>query len=266
MLDENDLLSGSLLHCLSSSYDSNGILRVNTMNNMYLNQWFDQSSSGGYLKEKELDFYRRSVQEVHGEVWVQMGMASWPLLSFCNGRVLILQADNAENADVCMQPDALAWTHASLDGVLLPHVLSCCSEPDRILAEVFRALKPEGRLILTEFNPHSLWGIGAAFDGKRLPEKKRCLPLPLLKRKAKATGFNIERGRFMGYAPWAKQQGDLSKWAFIESAGNRWWPHAAAVYGLVLVKRTPCITPLPEYDKEAVPQDMVLGVARAAAD
>ena len=69
------------------------------------------------------------------------------------------------------------------------------------MKEVFRILKPEGRLILTGFNPKSLWGLSSWFDGKRLPMKSQCLALAKMKRRIADIGFEMEYGQFMDYLP-----------------------------------------------------------------
>ena len=234
------------------------------MNNLILNQWFDSSLAGGYLKKKELDFYRLSLQELQGETIVQVSMLTWPLLPLCNGKMLILQDSNDKAAHVRMLPECSAWGRETIDVLIFPHILSCSETPDKVLAEAYYALKPQGKLVLTEFNPHSLWGLAKAFDGERLTEKQYCLALPDLKKKAMALGFSVERGRFMGYAPFIKQgQSNIEKWAFMEAAGNRWWPHAAAAYGLVLVKQVVRMMPLLKAEQVEEPNGMVLGIARA---
>ncbi len=52
----------------------------------------------------------------------------------------------------------LPFASQSLDLVVLPHVLEFAHEPHQILREVERVLIPEGQIIVTGFNPASLWG------------------------------------------------------------------------------------------------------------
>jgi hypothetical protein len=49
--------------------------------------------------------------------------------------------------------------------------------------------------------------------------------------------FEIERGRFGRYRPPLGSQRWLSRFGWMESAGDRWWPVFGAVYFLVAVKR-----------------------------
>ena len=55
-------------------------------------------------------------------------------------------------------PAALPFPDASIDLVVLPHTLELCADPHGVLREVERVLVPEGRVVMTLFNPISLWG------------------------------------------------------------------------------------------------------------
>lgn len=59
---------------------------------------------------------------------------------------------------VVQQFDELPFASASIDLVVLPHVLEFAEEPHQILREVERVLIPEGQVIICGFNPVSLWG------------------------------------------------------------------------------------------------------------
>lgn len=44
-------------------------------------------------------------------------------------------------------------------------------------------------------------------------------------------------GRYSAYAPPLRNSAALARWAFMEKAGDRWWPMAGGVYMLQAVKR-----------------------------
>ncbi|MDO5638796.1 MAG: methyltransferase domain-containing protein [Neisseria sp.] len=221
-----------------------------------LTGWFAQTDAGQYVAEREQRFFLNSTNGLCADCVVQGALHDWPL--WPQERVIRI------GCDVHMDLAASAWAEQSVDLLLLPHALECSSRPDAVLAEAYRALKPEGRLVLTGFNPHSLWRFSNWFDGDCLPEQKKCLPLPQVKKLAVALGFCVESGRFMVYVPAVKSGRALRRWRFMEAAGDRWWPHAAAVYGLVLLKRRANMRLRPEFEREAETENgMVLGVARA---
>ena len=145
--------------------------------------------------------------------------------------------------------DALPFPSASLDLVVLPHALELTRDPHQALREVERVLVPEGRVVIVGFNAASLWGLR-----QRLGRMRRGLalgrPKPLfmprggeylgywrLRDWLRLLSFEIERGRFGCYRPPLASQRWLDRFAWMEPAGDRWWPVLGAVYFLVAVKR-----------------------------
>jgi SAM-dependent methyltransferase len=145
--------------------------------------------------------------------------------------------------------DALPFDTASLDLVVLPHALELARDPHLTLREVERVLVPEGRVIILGFNPASLWG-----TRQRLGRMKRSLGLGterdlFLPRAGEFIGyrrlrdwlrllsFEVESGRFGCYIPPVTTARWLSRFAWMEKAGDRWWPPLGALYYIVAVKR-----------------------------
>src|SRR5690606_23939020 len=60
---------------------------------------------------------------------------------------------------VLMQFEELPFASQSIDLLVLPHSLELSPEPHRLLREAERVLVPEGKLLVTCFNPYSLWGV-----------------------------------------------------------------------------------------------------------
>lgn len=219
-----------------------------------LKKWFLDNPVGLYTADWEKRFFKRhmSKQKTIGKI-VQFGMADWLKLSENNICVY---------HDIFMQPNFLAFSDSSLNLLIMPHTLEISKNPYQTLIEAFRVLEPEGKLVISGFNPYSLWHYSRWFNGKELPEKQCCQPLKNLKKQIKSIGFEIEQGQFMVYVPPVKTERALKRWQFMEAAGNRWWPSAAAVYGLVLRKRIAGVKPLPEWDRVMENSDeMVLGMA-----
>jgi len=57
-----------------------------------------------------------------------------------------------------------------------------------------------------------------------LPRAGQFIALPRLKDWLKLLSFEVNRGRFGCYAPWARSDKWLGRWRFMEKAGDRWWP------------------------------------------
>jgi SAM-dependent methyltransferase len=135
----------------------------------------------------------------------------------------------------------LPFASQSLDLVVLPHVLEFAAEPHQVLREVERVLIPEGQVIVCGFNPVSLWGmrqVGGRMTGAHfLPLHGEFISVPRLKDWLKLLNMEINRGHFGCYAPPCMTDKWLERFAFMEKAGNRWWPYLGALYIVQAIKR-----------------------------
>jgi SAM-dependent methyltransferase len=136
-------------------------------------------------------------------------------------------------------PHHLPFATSSLDLVVLPHILEFDANPHQILREVDRVLVPEGSVVVAGFNPFSLWGMRCALSGRHGPPpwQGRYLSVPRLRDWFALLGFETRSGAFGCYAPPVRQEKWLSRWHFMEPAGDRWWPMMGAVYILQAIKR-----------------------------
>lgn len=145
--------------------------------------------------------------------------------------------------------DALPFPNQSIDLVVLPHSLELARDAHHTLREVERVLMPEGRVVITGFNPASLWGarqqLGHLRQGMRIgrarglymPRAGEFLGYWRLRDWLRLLGFELEAGRFGCYVPPLKSARWLERWAWMDHVGDRWWPVLGAVYVLVAVKR-----------------------------
>lgn len=78
-------------------------------------------------------------------------------------------------AQVIADPRQLPFAAKSVDGCLLLHTLSWCSDPHAVLREVDRVLIDDGWLVISGFNPLSLLGLGKClpFLRQRVPYNSR---------------------------------------------------------------------------------------------
>ncbi|HUN94371.1 MAG TPA: methyltransferase domain-containing protein [Burkholderiaceae bacterium] len=135
----------------------------------------------------------------------------------------------------------LPFASQSIDLVVMPHILEFAPEPHQVLREVDRVLVAEGHVIISGFNPTSLWGLrhaaGRLGAAPFLPAEGQLISLSRIKDWLKLLSFEASRGRFGCYAPWARSERWLGRWAFMERAGDRWWPVFGSVYFVEAVKR-----------------------------
>lgn len=216
--------------------------------------WLNDSELGRYLLEREESFYARMVDDVFGFHAVQLGLPRYDFLPDCR---IAWRASVGEFAPAAIlaEPFRLPFARRSIDLLVMPHTLDFSSEPHQVLSEVKRVLVPEGRLILTGFNPYSLWGARRLLNRREdTPWNGQFLSLSRIKDWLKLLDFDVEEGSYMGYAPPFVHEEWLRRCHFMEKAGDRWWPVAAGVYGIKAVKKVRGVRLLtPEWKKKKVP-------------
>lgn len=210
-----------------------------------LHQWF-LTPPGQYVQHWEQARLDALVDDVFGFVAVQIGLPGLaalrhnriPFRAYVGEHMPELALAPGWHGIVAASADALPLASQSVDLLVLPHVLEYAQDPHAVLREAERVLMPEGRLIILGFNPWSLWGARQRL-GRRdwLPDTGRFIGLPRLKDWLKLLSFELDRGHFGCYAlPLAGDQW-RRRFAFLENAGDRWWPVAGAVYLVAGVKR-----------------------------
>lgn len=214
---------------------------------------FLHSAPGRYLLAWEQLHLDAAVSDVFGYHALQLGLPEIDALRENRMPLRVCASDRwaaplEDGSSARTQPrvavinryEELPFATASIDLVVLPHVLEFAEEPHQVLREVDRVLVPEGHMVITGFNPASLWGMRHALTRIGLkpyvPPQAQLIALPRLKDWLKLLSFEPHRGRFGCYVPWARSSKGLSRWGFMEHAGDRWWPVLGAVYLLTAVK------------------------------
>jgi len=144
-----------------------------------------------------------------------------------------------EGVGVRLLPEELPFASQSLDLLVLPHLLEFSAHPHQILREAERVLVPEGHLLITGFNPVSMWGIRRALSGNlgEMPWVGQYLSLVRLKDWLSLLGFESRFSAYGCYAPPVASQIWLRRLSFMDSLGKRWWPFIGGDYLLHAVKR-----------------------------
>ena len=197
---------------------------------------------GQYVLGWEMAKHDVLLADVFGFNAVQLGMPQYDYLR--NNRMPFrFRCDDIlgsmSRSEVYSDLHQLPFAAQSVDLLLLPHVLEFDSNPHQILREVERVLVPEGQVVITGFNPYSLWGMRRHFSAARrsMPWNGRYISVPRLRDWFALLGFETRAGAFGCYAPSMRQGKWPRRWEFIEYAGDRWWPYAGAVYVIQAIKR-----------------------------
>lgn len=213
-----------------------------------------------------------AVSDVFGFHAMQAGLAEldalranrMPFKSYVAGAVPSEAQRVRWNALVVADLEALPFDSQSLDLLVLPHTLECSDDPHQMLREAERVLIPEGRLVITGFNPWSLWG-ATRMPGRRpfLPSGIQPLSPVRLKDWLKLLSFEVGIGRCGGYAPPCRTEKWLRRYAFMEKAGARWWPVCGGLYVVSAVKRTASIRLIgPAWKKQKAPRRAAVAAAK----
>jgi SAM-dependent methyltransferase len=117
--------------------------------------WFS-SPQGNAIRVWEHQVVHECIADIFGYNALQIGddradfltASRIPLRVHCGGLCGAVRA----------QPEMLPFASASVDLVILPHVLEFSSHPHQVLREIERVLLPEGHLLILGFNPWSLFG------------------------------------------------------------------------------------------------------------
>ena len=132
-------------------------------------------------------------------------------------------------------PQALPFDGECFDAVVLFHVLEFEKEPEAVLSEAGRVLKPEGRLIIAGINP---WGPWWRRRHKKLLGAD-CSPVSTRSLKGMIGGaYRVSYASFGVYCPsLSNDPNTLARWSWTDRAGDRWWPAFSNAYILCGVKK-----------------------------
>jgi SAM-dependent methyltransferase len=224
-----------------------------------------QSPPGQYILQSEQKLFDQAVIDVFGYYALQIGLPQINTLQ--ENRIslklmLLAHGLGKPNKDLAFQqiegiPEELPFADQSIDLVALPHVLEFAQDPHQILREVDRVLIPEGRVIISGFNPASLWGLrqytGRLMGQSYLPSESQFLSLLRVKDWLKLLDYSVDRGHFACYRLPLRKEKNIARMAFLEKMGNRWWPIFGSVFLISAIKRHPGIRLVGRVPKQTLP-------------
>ena len=228
-----------------------------------IDDWLN-TAQGRYVMAWEQAKVDGLVVDLFGYNALQLGLPQCNLLS--HNRIPLRQlAGETGKVDVLCDLRELPFSANSIDLVVMPHVLEFHNDPHQILREVERILIPEGQLVITGFNPLSLWGLRKRLSRglEEFPMNGDFISVLRLKDWLQLLSFEVDRGNFGCYAPPCHQERWLKRWHFMEAAGDRWWSFAGGVYLLRAVKRVRGMRIiLPAWKQKPVPHKALTAVTQ----
>ncbi|MDD5328701.1 MAG: methyltransferase domain-containing protein [Sulfuricella sp.] len=206
---------------------------------MSMDEWLE-TPLGRYLIEREQDYFDQAVADIFGFNALQLGLVQYDLLRTNRMPVRFAVAPELRGqVRTRAEPESLPFASQCVDLLLLPHVLEFSGNPHQILREAERVLMPEGQVIVSGFNPLSLWGLPRYFPSRRpdYPWHGNFISLLRIKDWLALLGFEVIAGRMCCYVPPVHSEQWLRRFRFMEAAGDRWWALAGGVYFLQARKK-----------------------------
>ena len=210
------------------------------------------SKSGKILSQYERKKVSRILPGLFGYHITQIGHYQGGVLHSAsrigNKIVLHLEEDGLRDADcdVLAGADSLPFAAHSIDVVIIPHVLEFTRNPGAVLKEVERVLIAEGHLIITGFNPWSLWGLWRLLPlwRNQSPWNGRFHGTSKLKNWLSLLDFELlEIDRFL-FRPPIRHENMLRRLLFLEKLGKFCWPFFGAAYVILAKKQRVPLTPI----------------------
>ncbi|GAA4004342.1 methyltransferase domain-containing protein [Comamonas faecalis] len=209
------------------------------------------SPPGSYLLAWEQERFDELVADLFGYHALQLGLPALQGLR-ANRMPHRWLAQNAaaplqQGTALLLDAQALPFGEASLDLVLMPHTLETSGAPHAALREAARVLVPQGRVVISGFNPWSLWGLrqrrgqlyqrlGAGVQ-PFLPDALQLITPGRVRDWLQLLDFEVESVSFGCFRPAVRSAPWLQHWAWMDDTGPRWWPVLGAAYVVVAVKR-----------------------------
>jgi len=232
-----------------------------------LSDWF-ATPGGRHVLVWEMAQFDSAVDDVFGFNAVQVGL---PQIDFLRENRIAFKAHVGLEPGGSLQaePWKLPLASQSVDLIVLPHVLEFSPHAHHILREAERVLMPEGSIVIAGFNPLSLWGAKRALTrainrgSQDYPWCGKFIGVLRLKDWLALLGFELNGGRFGCYVPPFTQARWLERFAFMERAGDRWWPIAGGVYVVRAIKRSVNMRlVMPSWRERPAKQAALIQVAR----
>lgn len=218
--------------------------------NAYAQRWYTEAVASRLMsaEKEELEII---LAKLYGYHLVFVGDSSLtPLVetSLISHRILLNPEATANTPLSCLpsEIEAFPLRTDSVDVVVLAHALEHAANPHEVLREAHRVLIPEGHVVITGFNPVSMWGLWHGWKqvtGK-IPREGKMLSMNRLKDWLKLLNFQIVGGHGFYFRPPLASSTWQERLAFMERWGQNCWPFLGGAYTLVAVKRVVPLTPM----------------------
>ncbi len=211
-----------------------------------MDNWYE-SPLGIYLAQDIKHYLDQILATSFGYYAIQLGSNPLPqeLLSGCRVKHVFHLGQHQQHQHADINPGLLPIATDSTDLVILNHTLSQFADPHALLREVDRVLIPDGKLIIIDFNPVSLWGVRHLFQSwlEEAPWGGHYYTARRLKDWTSLLGFDLLNHYRCGYVLPINFKGLIEKSRVISKFFGRWVKFSAAINILEFEKNTIPLTP-----------------------
>jgi len=212
-------------------------------------QWL-QGPLGKPVTEAETMAVKGLIASFRSEFTLGVGAKNWALALAGRKEQAFWLTDTPQEGESfqCCVADFMNFPIAedSIDILYLAHCLENVSEPHALLREAARVLKPEGKIIITTFNPFSLFGLAPILKPliSVMPQQSQLLSILRLKDWLALLGFEVALLKTVFFRPPIPSEKLLKKMYWLEAWGRKIWPYFGGVSILVAQKKVLALTPI----------------------
>ncbi|MRI34170.1 hypothetical protein EOPP23_14345 [Endozoicomonas sp. OPT23] len=214
-----------------------------------ISEWL-ATGAGQYLLESEKRIINQELNYIFGYHAVELSVSSeFQLLADSQVSRNFRFSTSPENRQTSqLALDCFQWPvkPASLDLVLLHHLIETSDRPHRLLSEAGNTIIPGGKMIVVGFNPWSLYQLTRLFSSKarRRFQGIHCISSRRMKDWLTLLGFRVEKIHQSAYLfplnrLMKKKRSDL-----LEKQCSRWFLPFGSFYIIVATRETPGMTPI----------------------
>ncbi len=212
-----------------------------------IDEWYG-SETGQYLFNQVEEIVGPLLATTFGYYSLQIGCAglAGALQRSCRIKHQFTLDDLAAGADVKANPSMLPVANDSVDLVILMHHLSNTQHPHAVLREAFRILIPEGKLVIIDFNPLSLWGLRYLFQFwlERVPFNGHYYTARRIDDWMQLLGFDQQMHSRVGYLPPLQKPSITRHLSWLEKGTKNCLPLLGALNLMVYTKNISPLTPV----------------------
>lgn len=213
--------------------------------------WHEEETGAQFIKaeKKELEAILPTLYGYHLVFVGEAAMACLTESSLISHQILVNEHKQGERSSLSYLQaagEALPLQNESVDVVVLSHALEHANNPHEVLREAHRVLIPEGHVVITGFNPLSMWGAWHSWKQFRgaTPQQGRMLTQSRVRDWLTLLNFQIVKEGSFYFRPPIAPSPLYDNLEFLERWGRKCWPFWAGAYTLLAVKRVVPLTPI----------------------